>query len=48
MTFGRIDGLAVTIESYGPMFCEVRYIGHRGKAITRETFAVPTFAITAF
>lgn len=47
-TVARINGLAVLILDYCGDFCQVRYIGHEGKQITKNQFKVDTEKLQEF
>ena len=47
-TFARLDGMVVVIESFGEFLSIVRFCGHKGKAIRRDSFVCETSALTTY
>lgn len=47
-TFARLNGLAVLILDYCGDFCQVRYVGHKGKQITKHQFKIDTEKLQDF
>jgi len=47
-TLARINGLAVVILDYCHDFCQVRYVGAKGKEITKQPFQVDTNKLKKF